>query len=126
MHILDVIPPDEYADHITDSIYTNSVAILSLQYAIDAAQLLGYNEQYADSVTEWTDVSRRIVTIVAQNSNGVWHPEYEGYNLYKVKQADVIMLGYPLGINFANMTRQVGDGPYILYILYAVVSCIIV
>jgi trehalose/maltose hydrolase-like predicted phosphorylase len=97
LHIKDVIPPDEYADHVTDSIYTNSVAVLSLQYAIETAILLGKEEEVASSISSWRSVADRIVCITAENEDGVWHPEYEGYSLETIKQADAVLLGYPLG-----------------------------
>jgi trehalose/maltose hydrolase-like predicted phosphorylase len=40
-HINDVIPPDEYVDHVNDSVYTNFVAAQSLRFAVSAAGVLG-------------------------------------------------------------------------------------
>ena len=39
-HIRDVMPPDEYADHVNDSVFTNMLAAMSLRFATQAAVLL--------------------------------------------------------------------------------------
>ena len=109
LHIVNVIPPDEYADHKTDSVYTNAVAILSLQYAMKAATLLHKEKEYEQSIARWKDVSERIVMVTAENDAGLlYHPEYAGYKEgTMIKQADTIMLGYPFEITFSNMTAAV-------------------
>jgi trehalose/maltose hydrolase-like predicted phosphorylase len=43
-HINDVIPPDEYVDHVNDSVYTNFVAAQSLRFTFAAASVLGTYE----------------------------------------------------------------------------------
>lgn len=108
LHINDVIPPDEYVDHVNDSVYTNAGAILALNLAVDIAQLLNYNSTvYA----AWADTASRIVMLFnASGPNvpaGGVHPEYAGYYNTTVKQADTILLGFPLEITFGNMTPQV-------------------
>lgn len=71
-HIADVIPPDEYADHVSDSAYTNAVAKLSLELAGKAAAVL--NE--APKAT-WAKVQQALV-VPFDTQLGI-HPEYEGY-----------------------------------------------
>ncbi len=41
LHIRGVIPPTEYYSHVDDSVYTNAVAMASLQYASSVASALG-------------------------------------------------------------------------------------
>jgi trehalose/maltose hydrolase-like predicted phosphorylase len=41
LNINDVIPPDEYQDHVNNSVYTNAVAQLALLAAVNADRTLG-------------------------------------------------------------------------------------
>jgi protein-glucosylgalactosylhydroxylysine glucosidase len=112
LSILDVIPPDEYADHVNNSAYTNAVAVLSLQYAVAAAKLLGYAESvYAP----WEDAYPRILLSMPFNATANVHPEFDGYAGQTVKQADTILLGYPLNVDF-NMTPAVREADLLEYI----------
>jgi trehalose/maltose hydrolase-like predicted phosphorylase len=99
-----VIPPDEYASNVTDSIYTNVVAVLALQAASVAAQTLSKDPSvYA----AWQDAATRIVLLGPDAVTGV-HPEYAGYKGEQIKQADVILLGFPLGAGtLTNVTPAV-------------------
>jgi len=93
-----VIPPDEYADHVNNSVYTNYGAIMTLTYAARVAQLLG---QPPSSYAPWEDAAARIVIPF----NGTYHPEYDGYKPgTQIKQADVILLGFPLEAQLPSMT----------------------
>ena len=92
LSLLDVIPPDEYADHVNNSAFTNFGAIQALTYAARVAQLLG---KPASTYAAWVDAAARIV--IPYNATGNWHPEYDGYPLGRqIKQADVVLLGFPL------------------------------
>ena len=108
LSLLNVIPPDEYQDHVNNSAYTNSArgakrrkrgalwlntptsvallllavgAIATLQYAAAIAQLLG---QPPAIYEPWLDAAGRIV--IPFNSTGAYHPEYDGYALGKEPQ----------------------------------------
>lgn len=96
-HIHDVIPPDEYADHVSDSVFTNAVAMMSLDFAVKASKVLG--EQAGG---KWASIRDTIVILFDEKQK--IHPEYRGYNGEKIKQADAILLGFPLGL---NMTEEV-------------------
>lgn len=103
-----VIPPDEYADHVNNSVWTNVGARLTLTYAAQAALLVGASPiVYAG----WLNASTRIVIPFNATWPGVdggLHPEYDGYNGETIKQADVILLGFPLGLTaFGNNTPAV-------------------
>jgi len=90
LSLLNVIPPDEYADHVNNSAFTNQGAILTLTYASRVSALLGQG-----SVPAWEEAAARIVR--PHNASGDWTPEYDGYKLgTQIKQADVILLGFPL------------------------------
>uniref|UniRef100_A0A8C3UWY7 Protein-glucosylgalactosylhydroxylysine glucosidase n=1 Tax=Catharus ustulatus TaxID=91951 RepID=A0A8C3UWY7_CATUS len=86
-HIRGVMPPDEYHSQVDNSAYTNAVA---LNFAADMARdlLLPVPE-------EWEDCARRIK--VPFDEERKYHPEYDGYSPGEpVKQADVVLLGFPL------------------------------
>lgn len=89
-HINDVIPPDEYVDHVNDSVYTNYGAKCALQFVVQAADLLDITLTKRDS---YETLSEALVMIVDEEL-GI-HPEYLGYNGSLVKQADVVLLHYP-------------------------------
>src|SRR4051794_40904969 len=86
--IRDVIPPDEYAEHVDDSVYTNISARDALRIAARVAAILG---KPAPSI--WTGVADNL-RVLFDSANGI-HPEYQGYPGDTVKQADVTLLSYP-------------------------------
>ncbi|NXP64491.1 PGGHG glucosidase, partial [Chloropsis cyanopogon] len=89
-HIRGVMPPDEYHSQVDNSAYTNAVARRSLNFATDMARdlLLPVPE-------EWEDRARKIK--VPFDEERKYHPEYDGYSPGEpVKQADVVLLGFPL------------------------------
>lgn len=108
-HINDIIPPDEYVDHVNDSVYSNFVAAQSLRFAVLAANILGnaclclrmvvINLRVLagvedDANSKYSALAEQIV-ILFNETLGV-HPEYEGYPGDLIKQADVVLLHYPL------------------------------
>jgi len=98
-HIPDVIPPDEYAGPRDDSVYTNFAAKQALQFATNAARLLGHS---ADS--RWNDTAVRM-SIPFDEATGM-HPEFRGYRWgTKIKQADAVLLAFPLGMKMSRHTR---------------------
>eukprot|EP00029_Vermamoeba_vermiformis_P003680 TRINITY_DN14219_c0_g1_i1.p1 TRINITY_DN14219_c0_g1~~TRINITY_DN14219_c0_g1_i1.p1 ORF type:complete len:713 (-),score=152.44 TRINITY_DN14219_c0_g1_i1:37-1992(-) len=92
-----VIPPDEYAFG-NNSVYTNVVAKMSLDFAVKVANMVG------DEVPEkWIDISSKI-KIPFDDANQI-HLEFDGYNGQKIKQADVILLGFPLNFPMSKQVR---------------------
>ncbi|XP_029909518.1 protein-glucosylgalactosylhydroxylysine glucosidase isoform X2 [Myripristis murdjan] len=99
-HLLGVMPPDEYYYNVNNSVYTNTVAKFSLQFAVELAELLQY-----PAPKEWQEVAEQIKIPFDEESN--YHPEYDGYvKGYPVKQADTVMLGYPLGLPMSPEVRK--------------------
>lgn len=98
-HIDDVIPPDEYVDHVNDSVYTNYVASIALQYAAQAAATLNLTD--SDSSFASYQIAANKMLILYDLEKGI-HLEYEGYPGDIVKQADVVLLKYPLGYNMSD------------------------
>ncbi len=86
--IRNVIPPDEYAEGVDDSVYTNMSAARALRFAVAAAHTL---HRPADARWGWV---ARGLRILFDQSLGI-HPEYAGYPGDAVKQADVTLLSYP-------------------------------
>uniref|UniRef100_A0A8C9N0K0 Protein-glucosylgalactosylhydroxylysine glucosidase n=1 Tax=Serinus canaria TaxID=9135 RepID=A0A8C9N0K0_SERCA len=89
-HIRGVMPPDEYHSQVDNSAYTNAVAQRSLNFATDLARDL-----LLLAPEEWEDRARKIK--VPFDEERKYHPEYDGYSPGEpVKQADVVLLGFPL------------------------------
>lgn len=85
-----VVGADEYANNVTDNAFTNGAAVTALEYAIKAAKVLGKKIP-----EDWKDTAKRIRI---PQIEGEATPEYEGYDGRMIKQADVNLLAYPLGI----------------------------
>merc|ERR1712048_784889 len=101
-HINRVIPPDEYKDkepYTNDSVYTNWVAKVNLRFATEAANILGETPE-----PEWATVADAI-PILFDEGRGI-HPEYSGYMDEGIKQADAILLGYPLMMDMSSEVRK--------------------
>ncbi|KAM4573993.1 protein-glucosylgalactosylhydroxylysine glucosidase isoform 2-T2 [Odontesthes bonariensis] len=99
-HLIGVMPPDEYYYNVNNSVYTNAVAKLSLQFAVDLAELLQH-----PAPKEWQLVADHLKIPFDQESQ--YHPEYDGYTKGQpVKQADTVMLGYPLGLMMPPEVRR--------------------
>jgi len=95
----DIIPPDEYADHVNNSVFTNVVAQISFNFAIEVAGVL--NQEYPQ---EWDKIATNIR--IPFDDQLQIHPEYDGYVNNTIKQADVILLGFPLGFEMSPAVRQ--------------------
>lgn len=92
LSLKNVIPPDEYADHADNSAFTNALTILALENAAKVGSLVGVAPSV---VAPWLDAASRIA-IPFNASGGGWTPEFDGYQGQKIKQADVILLGFPV------------------------------
>lgn len=66
------MPPDEYAENVSNSVYTNMVAIHSLESAAWVALYLGFVNH-----TIYDYYARHIFMPFDQEL--LYHPEYEGY-----------------------------------------------
>jgi len=97
--ILGVIPPDEYAVNVDNSVYTNVVASYSLNFAVNCGKLLN-----ASTPVDWTTISSKM-KIPIDKTNNV-HLEYDTYTGQTIKQADVILLGYPLQYQMTQDMRK--------------------
>uniref|UniRef100_A0A4W4F750 Protein-glucosylgalactosylhydroxylysine glucosidase n=1 Tax=Electrophorus electricus TaxID=8005 RepID=A0A4W4F750_ELEEL len=99
-HIKGVMPPDEYYYNVDNSVYTNSVAKYSLQFAVELANLLQH-----PAPSEWQEVADKLK--IPFDPELKYHPEFDGYKRgSQVKQADTVLLGYPLGLPMSREVRQ--------------------
>ncbi|XP_029290039.1 protein-glucosylgalactosylhydroxylysine glucosidase [Cottoperca gobio] len=99
-HLLGVMPPDEYYYNVDNSVYTNTVAKFSLQFAVELSERLQH-----PAPKEWQEVAEHLKIPFDEESQ--YHPEYDGYiKGQPVKQADTVMLGYPLGLQMTPEIRR--------------------
>ncbi|MEV0766028.1 discoidin domain-containing protein [Nocardia sp. NPDC050435] len=87
--ILDVAGPDEYSNGVDDAVYTNAGAALALRNAARAAEILGL-----PAPSEWNTVADRL-RMPFDDRRGIF-AQYDGYQGTPTKQADTVLLIYPL------------------------------
>lgn len=97
--IPDIMGPDEYHGNVTDSVYCNAVAQLSLNAAYTLASHVG-----AVQNSTFKHIADNLVILF--DSETRHHPEFSGYTNATVKQADVILLGYPLNFSMPRDVRK--------------------
>lgn len=97
--VYNVMPPDEYHFPCNDSVYTNVGVQQSITHALAAAQILGIQVP-----SNWTSVANNI--LIPFDADLVIHPEFEGYTGDQVKQADTILIGYPLQFSMPPSVRR--------------------
>ncbi|XP_043938824.1 protein-glucosylgalactosylhydroxylysine glucosidase [Protopterus annectens] len=98
--IIGVMPPDEYQEGVNNSVYTNVVAKYSLQFAVDLAYQL-----QIEAPKEWQEIADNICVPFDQVKQ--YHPEFDGYQQgTNVKQADVVLLGFPLSFPMSSAVRE--------------------
>lgn len=85
--INNVVAADEWAENVNNNAFTNAAAKANLQFATQAAALLGIPAN-----SDWAQVA---VNIPILRENGITK-EHEAYKGEGIKQADVNLLAYPL------------------------------
>ena len=86
--IYNVVAADEWAENVNNNAFTNAAARSNLQYATEAAKILGITPD-----ADWMNVANNIP--ILKLDNGVTK-EHAAYNGEGIKQADVNLLSYPL------------------------------
>jgi trehalose/maltose hydrolase-like predicted phosphorylase len=86
--IKNVVAADEWAENVDNNAFTNAAAKANLQYATEAAKLLGITPN-----ADWLNVADNIP--ILKFEDGVTK-EHAAYNGEGIKQADVNLLAYPL------------------------------
>lgn len=93
--IYNVMPPDEDAEVVNNSAYTNMIAKMNLEFAY---------EVLPNASDSWKTIAEHMYVPFDATNN--YHPEYDGYRGNEVKQADVILLGFPLMVNMSLDVRR--------------------
>jgi trehalose/maltose hydrolase-like predicted phosphorylase len=87
--IKNVAGPDEYSNGVDDGVFTNAGAATALRNATKAAQVLG-----EDAPAQWTTIADHL-RMPFDQKNQVFL-QYDGYNGSIIKQADTVLLIYPM------------------------------
>ncbi|MFD5794203.1 glycosyl hydrolase family 65 protein [Streptomyces diastatochromogenes] len=85
----EVAGPDEYSNGVTDGAYTNAVAATALRAATDAARVLG-----RPAPADWRRIAGRLR--IPYDPRRKVFLQYDGYDGSPIKQADTVLLVYPL------------------------------
>lgn len=88
--IRNVVCADEWAENVDNNAYTNAIAKLNLEYAVECAKLLNYSIN-----DKWLTIAKNLVFSKMENGVTREHDSYDGQN---IKQADVNLLTYPLKV----------------------------
>ena len=86
--INNVVAADEWAENVDNNAFTNAAAKANLQFATEAAKLLGLQPN-----ADWMQVAKNIPILKMENGVTREHASYKGEG---IKQADVNLLSYPL------------------------------
>ncbi|SEK40674.1 Trehalose and maltose hydrolase (possible phosphorylase) [Chitinophaga rupis] len=86
--IKNVVAADEWAENVDNNAFTNAAAKANLQYATQAANILGIKPN-----ADWMVVAGNIPILKMDNGVTQEHAAYHGEG---IKQADVNLLAYPL------------------------------
>jgi trehalose/maltose hydrolase-like predicted phosphorylase len=86
--IKNVVAADEWAENVDNNAFTNAAAKANLQYATEAAKLLGITPD-----ADWMVVANNIPILKMADGVTQEHAAYKGEG---IKQADVNLLAYPL------------------------------
>lgn len=91
-----VMCPDEFHYNVNNSVYTNYIAKLNLE---EAAKMVAHPPK------NWTIIAKNL--FIPFDPVNKYHPEFDGYRMGTfVKQADVILLGFPLLMNMSTEVRE--------------------
>jgi trehalose/maltose hydrolase-like predicted phosphorylase len=83
--------PDEYATDTDNDAYTNAAASLELEATIEAAKILGKTVP-----PSWSQIGAGLIKTMPVDAALNIYLEHQGYVAQQIKQADVVMLTYPL------------------------------
>ncbi|XP_055712851.1 protein-glucosylgalactosylhydroxylysine glucosidase-like isoform X2 [Phlebotomus papatasi] len=99
--IRNVMGPDEDHENVDNNFYTNIAAKQSLQFGDFTACVCSDDSDHGN----WTYIADNIALPYDSILN--YHPQFEGYQPgTQIKQADVILVGYPLQYTMSKSTRQ--------------------
>ena len=119
--IKNVVAADEWAENVDNNAYTNAAARANLQYAAEAARLLGLTPD-----PDWINVHDNIPILHFEDGATKEHASYHGE---PIKQADVNLLAYPLKEVTAPAAirkdldyyePRVGEGPAMTHAIFSI------
>jgi trehalose/maltose hydrolase-like predicted phosphorylase len=119
--IKNVVAADEWAENVDNNAFTNAAARANLQYASDAARVLGIAPD-----PDWAVVRDNIPILHMDDGTTREHASYNGE---KIKQADVNLLAYPLHeVTTPEAIRRdleyyeprVGEGPAMTHAIFSI------
>ncbi|MBV7695877.1 discoidin domain-containing protein [Streptomyces sp. TRM70350] len=123
--INNVSGPDEYSNHKNDAVFTNAAAATALRNATRAAGVLGER-----APASWTTIADRL-RILYDERTKVFQ-QFDGYDGRAIKQADAVLLIYPLEWPMSDeaaantldhyAARSDPDGPAMTDSVHAVVA----
>ncbi|MET9483728.1 discoidin domain-containing protein [Streptomyces sp. NPDC006638] len=87
--VKEVAGPDEYSNGVTDGVFTNAGAATALRDATRAAALVG-----EAAPARWSEIADRIR--IPYDAKRKIYLQYAGYTGSRIKQADTVLLTYPL------------------------------
>lgn len=85
--------PDEDHHDIDNNVYTNVIAAINL-YLGDFAGCHCKDVLNPHDYEKFEKIARRLTLLYDEEKD--FHPQYEGYDGENIKQADAVLLGYPL------------------------------
>jgi trehalose/maltose hydrolase-like predicted phosphorylase len=97
--------PDEDHHDVDNNGYTNVNAAINLYFGDFAGctckDVLNLSEEdYAN----FTKIARSLTLLYDEENDR--YPQYEGYNGEEIKQADVVLIGYPLQLKMKDSTKK--------------------
>ena len=92
--------PDEYATDTDNDAYTNAAASLELEATIEAAGILGKTVP-----PSWSAIGAGLIKTMPVDASLNIYLEHQGYVAQQIKQADVVMLTFPLDF---SMPKSMG------------------
>ena len=108
-----VLPPDEDAQpNVNNSVFTNIVASLSIFFSNYTQCLLKKEPVSSESLKK-----ARCLHIPFDSEKKL-HLEYEGYKGVQIKQADVVLIGFPL---MWPMEDEVRKNDLLYYFIYFII-----
>ncbi|MEU9114701.1 discoidin domain-containing protein [Streptomyces sp. NPDC048483] len=87
--VKNVAGPDEYSNGVNDGVFTNAGAATALRHATRAAAVLGEH-----APASWTAIADKLQ--IPYDTRSKVFQQYTGYRGTTIKQADTVLLMYPL------------------------------
>jgi hypothetical protein len=127
LHMDAVCGPDEHNAAVNDSGYIIGSAITALNFAIELAELMaaaGEDSDGAYNTSGWKDVVKRLTPSLPYESALDFHPEFEGMPTkgFQAKQADTLMLQYPLMFKHSTLTQKSKLNDLLFYASHSLIS----